>query len=220
MHAMLVATTGGGASEGGSETSESEEGGQEQEKKGVEEEEGEQEKTEEKQEEKSDSEEEKKDEEEDGELQVPGNGNYLHWMLPSGLEKLSIQGPVSMIPQLDALANAFESAEFLPNLKSISLVLDLPESKDTLENDTEDGTEERDEKKEEEKRIKREEEKEKQFAEQLAEAHAACKKVLDVAVAKRGAVVEGYEQPWSELFPALFKRVDRRWLELDGEKKE
>ncbi|KAK4140177.1 uncharacterized protein C8A04DRAFT_15167 [Dichotomopilus funicola] len=137
---------------------------------------------------------------------VPGNGNYLHWMLPPGLEKLSIQGPVSMIPQLNALANAFESAEFLPNLKSISLVLDLPESKDPLEND--DGEDEAENKKE------------KQFAEQLAEAHAACKKVLDVAVAKRGAVVEGHEQPWSELFPALFKKVDKRWLELDGEKKE
>jgi hypothetical protein len=114
---------------------------------------------------------------------------FLHAILPPSLETLRLRGPISAASQLDEFVVAFADPEFLPNLKHISLVLDMPDKSSEHPNEA--------------------------SLEQLRAAHEACKKVLDVAAA-RGAVVETFEEPWVEIHPQLFREVDNRWEVLDS----
>lgn len=121
---------------------------------------------------------------------LKGTGEpFLHAILPPGLETLRLRGPVSAASHLDELVAAFADPEFLPNLKRISLLFDMPDKKSEHPKEA--------------------------SLEQLRAAHEACKKVLDVAAA-RGAVVEAFEEPWVENYPQLFREVDNRWPVLDS----
>ncbi|KAK4034291.1 hypothetical protein C8A01DRAFT_18881 [Parachaetomium inaequale] len=120
---------------------------------------------------------------------ILGNKPYLHMILPPNIETLRFRGPVSMTSHMDTLAAAFaDDAAFLPRLKRISLLLDLPE--------------------------KASEHPKEASLEQLRAAHAACKRVLDAA-AGRGVVVEAFKEPWVEEHEGLFRAVDNRWAVLD-----
>jgi hypothetical protein len=125
---------------------------------------------------------------------VPENNKpYLYTLLPPNIETLRLRGPVSMASHLDTLAAAFANADvdaaFLPRLKRISLLLDLPD--------------------------KASEHPREASLEQLRAAHAACKRVLDAAAGRRGVVVEAFEEPWVEEHEGLFRKVDNRWAVLD-----
>ena len=114
---------------------------------------------------------------------------FLHAILPPTLETLHLRGPVSAAPHLDELVAAFADPKFLPNLKRISVLLDMPDTESEYPNEA--------------------------SLEQLRAAHEACKKVLDVAVG-RGAVAEAFKEPWVERYPGLFREVDNRWSVLDS----
>lgn len=122
------------------------------------------------------------------EAAAKNNEPFLHAALPASLETLQFRGPVSMAPHLGALVTAFAKDDFLPDLKRISFVLDLPD--------------------------KESDHPEEASLEQLRTAHEACKKVLDAAAA-RGAAVEKFVDPWVEYNSVLRRPVDERWEGLD-----
>ncbi|KAK3897741.1 hypothetical protein C8A05DRAFT_19550 [Staphylotrichum tortipilum] len=113
---------------------------------------------------------------------------FLHAALPANLETLQFRGPVSAAPHLGAFVSAFAKPDFLPDLKRISLVLDLP---DEASNSPKEAT-----------------------LPQLRAAHEACKKVLDAAAA-RGVEVEAFVDPWVEYHSGLRHGIDNRWEVLD-----
>jgi hypothetical protein len=117
-----------------------------------------------------------------------GNDRFLPALFPPNIQTLHFRGPESMVPDLDKFAAAFASEGFLPQLKRISLILDLAD-------DDSDGPFEL-------------------SLEELTAAHAACRKVLDAA-AKRGVVVDKFREPWIEAHQRLFWGVDDRWAVLD-----
>jgi hypothetical protein len=121
--------------------------------------------------------------------EVADNKPFLHACIPPNIEALHFRGPVSMAPHVDEFVAAFEYDKFLPRLKRISFVLDLPEKKSDSAKEVP--------------------------LEQLRAAHQACQKVLDAAKAKRGAVVEMFREPWVEKNQRLFSEVDSRWAVLD-----
>jgi hypothetical protein len=117
------------------------------------------------------------------------NEPFLHVFLPPNVEVLRCRGPVSMAPHLEEFAAAFEYEEFLPRLKKISFVLDLPDKSSDFQREP--------------------------SLEQLRAAHKACRRVLDAAATKRGAVEEAFREPWVEEHAGLFFEVDNRWGVLD-----
>jgi hypothetical protein len=117
-----------------------------------------------------------------------GNDRFLPALFPPNIQTLHFRGPGSMVRDLDKFAAAFASEGFLPQLKRISLILDLAD-------DDSDGPFEL-------------------SLEELTAAHAACRKVLDAA-AKRGVVVDKFREPWIEAHQRLFWGVDDRWAVLD-----
>ncbi|GAB1315247.1 hypothetical protein MFIFM68171_05457 [Madurella fahalii] len=120
-------------------------------------------------------------------LKAAGNPHGLHQLLPKSLETLHFRGPVSMASQLDQFSAAFADSAFLPSLKRISFVLDLPGP----------GTDDN----------------EGAPLEQLTTAKIACGKLLRAA-AKRGVGIDEYDNPWAHLYPHFFK-IDDRWAEVD-----
>lgn len=112
---------------------------------------------------------------------------FIHLIHPASLETLRLRGPVSAVFEMGAFAADLADPDFLPNLKRISLVLDLPDASS--------------------------EHPEEASPEQLRAAHVACEKVFDVAAA-RGVVVEPFEEPWAEIYPTLFRAVNHRWPSL------
>ncbi len=122
------------------------------------------------------------------EAAAENNQPFLHTALPASLETLHFRGPVSMAPHVPAFVFAFKKENFLPDLKRISFVLDLPDK------DSESPSE--------------------ASLEELRAAHEACRKVLDAAAA-RGVVVEGFVEPWFEYHPGLRRAIDNRWETLD-----
>ncbi|KAH6840580.1 hypothetical protein B0I37DRAFT_384618 [Chaetomium sp. MPI-CAGE-AT-0009] len=122
-------------------------------------------------------------------LETTGGEAFLHTLIPPNIETLRLRGPISATAHLDELAAAFAEADFLPNLKRISIVLDLPDASSEHPREA--------------------------SLEQLRAAHEACKKVLDAATA-RGVAVEAFEEPWIENYPVLFREVDNRWSVLDS----
>ncbi|KAG7289927.1 hypothetical protein NEMBOFW57_006304 [Staphylotrichum longicolle] len=122
-------------------------------------------------------------------LELFNNEPFLHAVLPPNIETLQLRGPVSMAPHLDEFAAGFEHAEFLPNLKRITLVLDKPDQGSDSPSEA--------------------------SLEQLRAACKACKKVLDAARSARGVVVEAWREPWVEEHSGLFHAVDDRWAVLE-----
>ncbi|KAK3296673.1 uncharacterized protein B0H64DRAFT_320885 [Chaetomium fimeti] len=122
-------------------------------------------------------------------LQSTRGEPFLGAVIPANIETLRLRGPVSATAHLDEFAAAFGHANFLPNLKRISLLFDLPD----------ESSEHRKE----------------PSLEQLRAAHKACRKVLDAATA-RGVVVETFEEPWVECYARLFREVDNRWYVQDS----
>jgi hypothetical protein len=116
-----------------------------------------------------------------------GNQHFLPTFFPPNIQTLHFRGPVSMVPRLDQFAAAFAYERFLPQLKRISLVLDLQDESSESPSPS---------------------------PEVLTAAHAACRKVLDAA-AKRGVVVDEFRDPWAEAHPRLFWQVDDRWAVLE-----
>ncbi|KAK4232928.1 hypothetical protein C8A03DRAFT_19892 [Achaetomium macrosporum] len=115
---------------------------------------------------------------------------FLAALLPPNLETLQFRGPVSMASHLEGLAAAFADKVFLPSLKRVSLVLDLPDKTEGSKNRSKPSLDE------------------------LRVAKEACTKVLDAA-ARRGVVVEQFREPWVEEHPVLFHDVDKRWAEIE-----
>ncbi|KAK4104435.1 hypothetical protein N658DRAFT_418830 [Parathielavia hyrcaniae] len=115
---------------------------------------------------------------------------FLHVFLPPDLETLHFRGPVTMAAHLDEFAAAFAQHDtFLPRLRRISVVLDLPDKASDSPREA--------------------------SLEQLRVAHRACRRLLDAAVRERGAVAEGFAEPWVEEHGGLFWEVDDRWGVLD-----
>ncbi|EAQ85637.1 predicted protein [Chaetomium globosum CBS 148.51] len=109
---------------------------------------------------------------------------FIHLIHPPSIETLWLRGPVSAASEMDEFAADLANPTFLPNLKLLSLVLDLPDASS--------------------------EHPQQASPEQLREARVACKKVLDVAAA-RGIAVEPFEEPWAVIYPTLFIDIDTRW---------
>ncbi|KAK4148800.1 hypothetical protein C8A00DRAFT_19429 [Chaetomidium leptoderma] len=117
------------------------------------------------------------------------NEPFLHVFFPPNIETLHFRGPVSMAAHLDAFADAFGyHDEFLPGLKRMSLVLDLPDKSSAFPREP--------------------------SLAQLREANGACRRVLDAAAARGVVVEEGFEEPWVEEHAGLFDGVDNRWAVL------
>lgn len=114
-------------------------------------------------------------------LEAAGSLPFLHVVLPPNIETLQFRGPVSMVPQLDEFAADLGNEKFLPRLRRISLVLDLPDEGSECAKEP--------------------------SLEELRAAHGACGKLLDVA-AKRGVEVEEFREPWVEKHEGLFREVD------------
>ncbi|KAH6641877.1 hypothetical protein F5144DRAFT_643633 [Chaetomium tenue] len=109
---------------------------------------------------------------------------FLHLIHPPSIETLWLRGPVSAASEMDEFAADLADPSFLPNLKLLSLRLDLPDASS--------------------------EHRHQASPEQLRAARVACKKVLDVA-ATRGIAVKPFEEPWAVIYPTLFIDVDPRW---------
>lgn len=119
-------------------------------------------------------------------LEIGGERKPLHEYLPPNIETLHFRGPVSMAPQLDEFCAALADGQFLPCLKRISFVLDLPGPPPAHSDKKAEAS-----------------------LEQLREAKAACGKLLRVA-AERGVAVAEFDNPWAESLPHFFA-LDDRW---------
>ncbi|KAL2193091.1 hypothetical protein P885DRAFT_72433 [Corynascus similis CBS 632.67] len=132
--------------------------------------------------------------------------SHLRAAIPQGVEILRLRGPASVAAGggLDEFAAALKAEEkndggsrgkreedgskkerklFLPRLKHLALLMDLPDS---------------------------DEPDDKAPLAQLHAAHAACQRVLDAATS-RGVAIERFEEPWVEDSAILFRPVDERW---------
>ncbi|KAL2021849.1 hypothetical protein VTK56DRAFT_6623 [Thermocarpiscus australiensis] len=123
-----------------------------------------------------------------------GTQAFLHECLPPNLETLYFRGPVTTASQLDHFTAALADNNFLPLLKHISIVLDLPdmESSETKGSKLKEAP-----------------------LEELKTAKRTCRRLLNAA-ARRGVIVEDYHDPWCEVYQyPSFTKVDSRWAEID-----
>lgn len=111
----------------------------------------------------------------------------LYLILPPNLSVLRFRGPVSLVrsEQWRNWIQSFASSDYLPNLKTLSFVLDL-----NYEGDNKRPVDAPDE--------------------ALREARSACEELYTV-VRRRGVSIEPFYDKWSDRYQIL-KRVDERWV--------
>lgn len=132
----------------------------------------------------------------------------LYTCFPPNLECLRFRGPASLAasPAWPDWVAAFSSPTFLPDLKTLSFLLDLNVSVDGQKKRLSEGVES-----ESAGRVHGELEQEKAEKEALRKAKRECEKLWDGAKA-RGVEVQPFKDHWAEEWADY--DVDHRWAEL------